>query len=317
MYQVEEFRVSNPKEGSMKETAIFIDNQNHCRSLSSVIAYNAGETKSLEVEAQYCWTDWKNFKKKHHITGCWTRTYDSTSVTEGTIKLTAMLKKFGIDFVNLPKVHSGKQAGVDIRIARDMMALDPNKYGKIVLYSGDSDFADTIKQLVSRGIEVEVRGFKHTLSPALSSVASSVFDLTPVAECIGSNKNTFSLDMDIFGNKIFMNQEGPKEVQKKMAEAISQEPLDFSAGKAKTREGIATLIRETKARHLKELEPLELELLEIEEAERIAQAQAEAEERELEELKEFKAWKALKAKAELEDKAKANSKITRLSKRGE
>jgi len=115
----------------------------------------------------------KNFIKKPLL-----RMFDVGTIENLNTKL-AELNKKGVVFLEQWKCN------FDVEIAKDMF-LDSERNGitNFVLWSGDSDFADLITQLVNEGKSVTIFGTARRVSPELSETGVFIYEIWKLKDFI-------------------------------------------------------------------------------------------------------------------------------------
>ncbi len=121
---------------------------------------------------------------------------NSPSLLENFIKK-SLLRKFDletIEFLNskLAELNNkgilyieNMKCNFDVEIGRDMLLdYERNKIDTYILWSGDSDFADPIKQLIKDGKKVFIFNTSGRVAPELSETKAPVFDIKKIKEFI-------------------------------------------------------------------------------------------------------------------------------------
>jgi len=101
----------------------------------------------------------------------------------GTIEfLNKKLAELNQKGINHIKKH---KCNFDVEIGRDMMRdYDKNQVENFILWSGDSDFADPVEQLLNDGKKVIIFATARRVAPELSDTKAQIFEINKIRDFI-------------------------------------------------------------------------------------------------------------------------------------
>lgn len=86
-----------------------------------------------------------------------------------------------------------RRARLEVEITTDMLAY-ADKVDLIILVSGDEDFAYPLNTLASRGIRVEVAGFRSAMANKVMDAADRIIDLDSLSDRFRKDATTIMED---------------------------------------------------------------------------------------------------------------------------